>query len=541
MFDQLVDAAHSTSGAGAVGAWARVENAACARRLAATADVLEARLAADGSAERDQWCLDNWDAVSAEIAAAHEVSLGVASHQLVIALALRERLPRVAEVFATGSIAFRLVSAIVYRTALMVDPQARAKVDIELAAAVAGWGGLSAAKVEAAIDYWVDRYDPYALRRMERRARGRHVDWVWSDGRGASTIEAVLFDHDAATLDKRLEAMARAVCDADGRTLDQRRADALGALGAGADRLACGCGDDDCPAAGRQPSAVVINVIAEEDTLSDDTPVALDGVNPDRPTKPVREMTVREALTPLPPTGPAHTNPAVMIGGPVIPAPLLAAKLAQHARIRRVIHPGDSPPEPRYRPTLTLDRFVRCRDMTCRFPGCDQPAEVCDLDHTIAYPVGPTCASNLKCLCRKHHLLKTFGGGPHGWRDRQLPDGTLIWTSPGGQSYTTRPGSHALFPTLCRPTAPVNLPAAATTPRPSCTLTMPRRRRTRADDRTQRIAAERRLNQLHGTQHPTDDTTNPAPTHQPQTPDYTWLYGTPHTDGPPGSHDPPPF
>ena len=36
----------------------------------------------------------------AEVAAAHEVSLGVASHQLMIAMALRERLPRVDEVFA---------------------------------------------------------------------------------------------------------------------------------------------------------------------------------------------------------------------------------------------------------------------------------------------------------------------------------------------------------------------------------------------------------------------------------------------------------
>ena len=59
-----------------MGAWARVENAACARRLAAIADVLEARWSADGSAEREQWCLDNWNAVAAEVAACHEVSLG---------------------------------------------------------------------------------------------------------------------------------------------------------------------------------------------------------------------------------------------------------------------------------------------------------------------------------------------------------------------------------------------------------------------------------------------------------------------------------
>ncbi|MGO9246396.1 MAG: hypothetical protein ACLQDC_16700 [Verrucomicrobiia bacterium] len=30
--------------------------------------------------------------------------------------------------------------------------------------------------------------------------------------------------------------------------------------------------------------------------------------------------------------------------------------------------------------------------------------------------------SNLKCLCCKHHRLKTFGG----WRDQQLADGTGI-------------------------------------------------------------------------------------------------------------------
>jgi Domain of unknown function (DUF222) len=494
MFDELAKAATAASGVGAVGAWARVENAACARRLSAIADRLEARWAEDGSADREQWCLDNWDAVAAEIAAEHDVSLGVASHQLLLARALREYLPRVAKVFAAGRIGLRLVSTIVYRTALITDPRARAKVDTELVAAVTGWGRLSAAKIEQAIDYWVDRYDPYALRRMESRARGRHVDVTWSDGQGASTIEAVLFDHDAATLDKRLDAMARAVCAADPRTLDQRRADALGALAAGADRLACACGNGHCAAADAQPNAVTVYVVADEQTLSDDTPVALDGADPHRPTKPLREMTVAEAFSSPPPTGPAHTNPAVMMGGGILPAPLLAAKVAAGATIRRLVHPGDSLPEPRYVPTLPLAAFVRCRDLTCRFPGCNRPAEVCDLDHTIAYPVGPTCASNLKCLCRKHHLLKTFYSGPNGWRDRQLPDGTIIWTAPGGQIHTTRPGSHALFPALCRPTAPVNV-SATTTIQPARGLAMPKRRRTRANDRAQRITDERRLNE----------------------------------------------
>jgi hypothetical protein len=171
----------------------------------------------------------------------------------------------------------------------------------------------------------------------------------------------------------------------------------------------------------------------------------------------------------------------------------LAAKLANTATIRPLIHPGDAPPEPRYTPSRRLADFVRCRDMTCRFPGCDEPAVGCDLDHTIAYPHGPTCASNLGCLCRKHHLLKTFGG----WVNRQLPDGTMIWTAPDGQTYPTYPGSRILFPSLCRPTAPVTATAPDTathSPDPNRGLAMPRRKHTRAENRKRAIEAERRLN-----------------------------------------------
>ena len=97
-------------------------------------------LAADGSDEREQWCLDNWDAVAASVAAAQNVSLGVASHQLLIAHELRHRLPRVAEVFAAGAITYRIVAAVVSRTRLIKDPDALAKVDTEIAAHLAGVG-----------------------------------------------------------------------------------------------------------------------------------------------------------------------------------------------------------------------------------------------------------------------------------------------------------------------------------------------------------------------------------------------------------------
>jgi hypothetical protein len=79
--------------------------------------------------------------------------------------------------------------------------------------------------------------------------------------------------------------------------------------------------------------------------------------------------------------------------------------------------------------------------------------------------------------------------------DRQLPDGTVTWTAPGGQTYTTRPGSALLFPTLCRPTAPIASPAVR--PEAASGLTMPRRTRTREQNRQRSIDAERRLNDAH--------------------------------------------
>jgi hypothetical protein len=98
---------------------------------------------------------------------------------------------------------------------------------------------------------------------------------------------------------------------------------------------------------------------------------------------------------------------------------------------------------------------------------------------------------------RQHHLLKTFWSGPHGWRDQQHPDGTITWTAPSGQTYTTRPGSRLLFPTLCLPTG--QLPAAPTTELPPGQrgIMMPTRRRTRQQDRAYRISAERALNAAH--------------------------------------------
>jgi hypothetical protein len=482
----------------AITGWACVEAAASARRLAAIAELVRRRAA--GPTDCAQWSCDNWDSMAAEVAAALHVSHGMASGQMYLSVALRDRLPNVAALFVEGAISARLVAAIVWRTDLIKDEAALALADKTLAEEAILFGPLSVAKTDQAIDAIVDRYDPGALRRTRAAARGRDVviDSPHSQD-GTTNLWGTLYSTDAAMLDRRLTQMAHGVCDDDPRTMAQRRADALGALAAGADRLVCGCGNAACPAvvdADQRATGVVIHVVAEESALTAAPDPHMSGERPARPITP--DTPLSEALAPDPEPDPPRDGikpPAGrMVTGGAVPAPLLAELIRGGAKVTPVHHPGDAPAESGYRPSAALERFIRCRDLTCRFPGCDRPAEFCDLDHTVPYPLGLTHPSNLKCLCRKHHLLKTFWTG---WSDEQWPDGTILWTAPSGQTYTTRPGGRLLFPSLCLPTG--ELPTAPRVERPPCDrgLMMPRRRRTREQDRAYRIDAERALNTAH--------------------------------------------
>jgi hypothetical protein len=99
------------------------------------------------------------------------------------------------------------------------------------------------------------------------------------------------------------------------------------------------------------------------------------------------------------------------------------------------------PPVDRYRPTPAQQRFIRTRDRTCRHPGCRSRAAWADIDHVVPHDDGgPTDCTNLCCLCRRHHRLKTHAPG---WRYTLSPDGVLSVTTPSGITRTTRPpGMH---------------------------------------------------------------------------------------------------
>lgn len=544
MFDDILSAvaAARTPGQG-VRACARLENAACAARLGFMADMLEKAYAESGSAEREQWRFDNWSAVCARIGAAQEVTSGAASALLSDALVLRERLPRVGTVFAEGLISYRLVRMICSRTMLVTHAEALRGLDAELAEALRDWGAKSVDRAQHDVDAVVLKHDRYAVRRIESSCRSAYVDVKTNSANGVAYMTATISAPDGEAVDKRADALARTVCERDPRTMDQRRGAAMGAMAFGWDRLPCLCESEACSAATKPAGGgVVIHVIAHQDTVASasandahpaDRGVGVDGVTHtecDRATTtpgasspadtdcaatqpPNRDVaTQRRALAgqnpPLLPK-PWHSyslagllaalapdqgefcaaRPALILGGVVLPA-AVAAQVAQHATIRTLVHPGKAPSERRYRPSKRLADFVRCRDQTCRFPGCHRPATNADIDHTIPYPYGPTAAANLACLCREHHLLKTFWAG---WSNVQYPDGTIVWTDPDGHATTTYPGCRTVFPELCAPT--LEVPAAAAVPQKHIAgLTMPRRTVTRVRARQQRVDDERRRN-----------------------------------------------
>jgi hypothetical protein len=138
----------------------------------------------------------------------------------------------------------------VSRTDLITEPAVLAEVDAQLAARAARWPSMTQGWLAAEIDRVVAVRDPDAVNRVRERVKGREPS-IWESQDGISEVYDTLFSTDAKVLDERLDALVATVCDADPRTRDQRRADALGALAAGAERLRCACGSPDCDAGAR--------------------------------------------------------------------------------------------------------------------------------------------------------------------------------------------------------------------------------------------------------------------------------------------------
>lgn len=436
-----------------MGAAQQDERAAFARQLMAVGRFAQRRIE-QGTDEHNFWCVDDWEVIAAEIGAELGISRARASSQMHYGTTLLERFPALGEVFLAGRVDFRVIAAAIYRTDLIHDPDALATIDAQLAAKAPSWNKLSRERITELVDWMVIDADPDAVRVARQRDIDRHID-VRPGKNGTAEIWAEVRGPSAAAFDAQLNALAATVCPDDPRTKIQRHADALDALSARATTMPCMCGSPDCPAATNEAptSPVVINVLAEAANIEG-----------------------------------TSDKPGYLPGYGTIPATTVA-ELAKTASLRPVPLPKDLVAEPQYRPSAALTRFIQCRDLTCTFPGCDQPAINCDIDHSVPYPQGPTHPSNNSLKCRIHHLLKTFCG----WTDLQLPDGTIRWTSPRGRTYTTTPAGARFFPQLATPTGKLELPNSPP-PNPNRQLAMPKRKRTRAQDRAYRVERERAQN-----------------------------------------------
>ncbi|HEY9303028.1 MAG TPA: 13E12 repeat family protein, partial [Mycobacterium sp.] len=303
----------------------RAENRAAATQLAAIGELFRYRLSR--CSETEEWAIDTEEAVTAEVAAALRISQALAGSRLRYARAMHEQLPQVAEVFKAGDIDYRTFQTMVYRTELITDRDVLGTVDAQLAVNAPRWPSMTRGRLAAQIDKIVASADADAVRRRKERQADRQV-WISDlDESGISQINGSLVTPDAHALDSRLDALAATVCEHDPRSHQERRADALGALAAGADRLGCRCGRPNC-GAGTRPAAspVVINVIAEQATIAG-----------------------------------SGSAPGSEVGADGLIPPELVQELAKSSKLVPLVHPGDAPPEPNYQPSKALADFVRCR------------------------------------------------------------------------------------------------------------------------------------------------------------------------------------
>ncbi|OBK80851.1 HNH endonuclease signature motif containing protein [Mycobacterium sp. 1164985.4] len=448
-----------------MGEEAREESAAMGRRLSLVGELFARRN--PEMVESRFYVADAIAAVAAEIAPVQNISHARAVGQVEVAIALRDRLPQVLRRFCRGVIDYRMVSTIVARTE-NVDDDVMVNLDEALAWRVEKWMKLSKPKLRDRIDLFIAEFDPAAVRVPPEADKHRYVDVNPADCAGLAFLSGKLRAEDGASLDARLDALAATVCENDPRTVAQRRADACGALSRLEATLACRCGSDDCSAGAERAAAsvAVIHVLAEEATVdgTSDRPGYLRGFGV-LPAESVRDLAQHAELKPV---GVPAAGAAVASTGDPISASI------------------------GYRPGAKLIEFLQWRDLTCRWPGCDRPVTRCDVDHTVPWPYGPTHPSNTKHYCRIHHLIKTFYCGSGGWRDEQLPDGTIVLTAPTGHVYRSEPHGASMFPALGQSTGVLEV----VTPPPENLdrmAMMPRRRQTREQVRRDRIDTERRL------------------------------------------------
>jgi hypothetical protein len=293
--------------------------------------------------------------------------------------------------------------------------------------------GLSITRLRALVRKELIRADPAAAERRRKQAQ-RHADvTVRGIGNGMGEMRATMPMPEAKEIRARADADALAAKAAGHeRPIGLLRSVAVHARVTGAGQ-------------NRPTVSAHVEVVAQLGTLESAAagapgmgcePVRVDG-------EPVTAAQARELLERL---------DALCPGGLQVPIDgrlsvsitddngrLLASvtRLELESAVRHGKGLGPPPGIGRYEPTPAQQRFARTRDRACRHYGCGNRAGWADLDHVVAHADGgETDCTNLCCLCRRHHRLKTHAPG---WRYVMTPDGVLTVTTPSGITRTSRP------------------------------------------------------------------------------------------------------
>jgi hypothetical protein len=366
--------------------------------------------------QADEPCWDE-DWAREDIAVVLNISPMAAHRRISHARALHGRLIAARDAMHAGRLSPIQALALVEETAAVDDDTARlvAKQTLQRA------GELTPGRFRTLVRRAVIAADPAGAAERHHRARAGRAVVQWAEPDGMSVLLARLPAEHATAVWRSLTTLADTWArdshndrdtdrhgngggggGGDGRTLDQRRADALVALVTGTAQT------PETP--GRAAVAVRIDLATALGLA--DNPVDLPGYGP------------------LPPA--------------------IGRALAQDSDWQRwITEPttGDllDLGRARYRPTQRLREFIQARDEHCRFPGCTTPATRTDLDHRIPHSDGgPTTRHNLTPLCRRHHRLKTHTR----WTYQRHDDNTVEWTDPRGKRWHDPPqrewgeGSH---------------------------------------------------------------------------------------------------
>ncbi|MGV9709994.1 DUF222 domain-containing protein [Gordonia sp. NPDC003424] len=449
---------------------------------------LHRRLVEANAGPHDLLLVDGFAGCAARIAQSKAISQREAEGFLRRAVALRDRLPQVAERLRLGKITAAGVRTIIARTDLIDDLGCAEQVDADIVAELdcyRGWWSIE--RLRHMVDRIVHRHHPDAVRERRRRAHAARRFWIKSTGDGMAMAAMTMTAENAAVANAAVDALASLVCKHDPRDLDQRRADAGYARLSG-EPFECLCGRDDCTAQIPAPGTVVVadskvlvHVVCDESTLTGTT-----------------------------------DNPGFVAGTGVVSAEHVRDLARRPDAVIKHLVPKGTPQDPDgtftlpahlpsnpYRPSTALDAFVRIRDGLSVIPGSGVSAFDSDLDHVAEYdhadPLagGQTVPENMNAKDRFGHLLKTFGD----WVDDQWVDefGCLAseFTTPEGLIIPGPPEAmEKLFPGLRRirfRAPPSEDDPAATTP-PAPTPDPPTRSQSRVASKHARRRQERERN-----------------------------------------------